>query len=240
MVYATVGFGGGSSYLAILALTSLNYTEIRTTALLCNIVVVSNASYRYYKSGYYHFKRILPLVLSSVPLAFIGATLKISQQFFFILLALTLLLAAALMLISDKEQPGGTTLFVKQKTRNLLKSLCYGGGIGFLSGIVGIGGGIFLAPLLHLTKWDNSKRIAATASFFILVNSIAGLSGQVLNPHFNINPERTLLLVSITFIGGYIGTRMAIKTLSPLHIKKITALLVAFVALKILWDICSN
>jgi len=240
MVYATVGFGGGSSYLAILALTSLSYTEIRTTALLCNIVVVSNASYRYYKNGYYHFKRVLPLVLSSVPLAFIGATLKISQQFFFVLLALTLLLAAALMLISDKEQPRGTTLFVKQKRRTLLKNLCYGGGIGFLSGIVGIGGGIFLAPLLHLTKWDNSRRIAATASFFILVNSIAGLGGQVLNPDFNTSLERTLLLVSITFIGGYIGTRMAIKTLKPLQIKKTTAVLIAFVALKIFWDIYLN
>lgn len=234
-LYASVGFGGGSSYLAVLALTSLAYTEIRATALICNIVVVSNATFLQYRNNNYNFRKVLPLVTVSVPMAFIGGYLKIEETVFYILLGATLLVAALLMLLLKGKQP--TEIQKKGNTENtiLFKNISYGGVIGFISGMVGIGGGIFLAPLLHLTQWDNSKRIAATASLFILVNSISGLSGQVLNPNFSINLELTLLLAVTVFIGGQIGTRAGIYIIKPLTLRKATALLIAFVAIKILW-----
>lgn len=229
VLYASVGFGGGSSYLAILALTTLEYTEIRATALICNIIVVSSSFILYYRNGFYNFKKVLPLVLTSIPLAFIGGYLRIEERVFFILLGTTLLIAGVLMLIRKQEVTKNTSNNISP-----IKSLSFGGGIGFISGLVGIGGGIFLAPLLHLTKWDTSKKIAATASLFILVNSIAGLGGQLTNPNFRINLTLTSILIVSTFIGGQIGTRIGIKLVNPTTLKKTTAILILYVAVKII------
>ncbi|PCH52222.1 MAG: hypothetical protein COC22_04395 [Flavobacteriaceae bacterium] len=232
ILYSSVGFGGGSSYLAVLALTSLAFIHIRAIALLCNIVVVSSGTYIYIKNKLFNWKKIIPLVLISVPMAFSGGYLKINQTFFFVLLGVTLLIAAILMWTSKYiSSKSNNTNFKKSITKNIL----YGGGIGFISGMVGIGGGIFLAPLLHLTKWDTPKKIAATSSFFILVNSIAGLGGQYLNPNFSIEPTITFILMFTVFIGGQIGSRMSVQFISPLKLKKGTALLIAFIAIRVLW-----
>ncbi|MDG1039470.1 MAG: sulfite exporter TauE/SafE family protein [Polaribacter sp.] len=232
ILYASVGFGGGSSYLAILALTGLAFTQIRATALLCNIVVVFGNVIYYQKQKKYNYKKVVPLVLFSVPFAFIGGYLKISQSFFFILLGITLLFAAISMWISKKIVASEE----KSMKLHFSKNASYGGIIGFISGMVGIGGGIFLAPLLHLTNWDTPKKIAATASLFILVNSIAGLGGQYLNPDFTINWKLTTVLLITVFIGGQIGSKLSNKFLHPIYLKKATALLIAFVSLRILFS----
>ncbi len=232
VLYSSVGFGGGSSYLAILALTSLAFIHIRAIALLCNIVVVSGGTYIYIKNNLFNWKKIIPLVLMSVPMAFIGGYLKISQTFFFILLGITLLVAAILMWVSKYISKKSESANFK---KSIKKDVSYGGAIGFVSGMVGIGGGIFLAPLLHLTKWDTPKRIAATSSFFILVNSIAGLGGQYLNPDFSIEPTITVLFMITVLVGGQIGSRLSVNLISPIKLKKGTALLIAFVGLRILW-----
>jgi len=168
----------------------------------------------------------------SVPLAFIGGYLKISQTFFFILLGITLLVAAIFMWTSKFINKKGEDLNFKN---SITKDVSYGGFIGLISGMVGIGGGVFLAPLLHLTKWDTPKKIAATSSFFILVNSIAGLGGQFLNPEFSIEPTITIILMFTVLIGGQIGSRLSVQFISPTNIKKGTALLIAFVGIRILW-----
>ena len=230
VLYSSVGFGGGSSYLAVLALTSLLFTQIRATALLCNIVVVTGNVFLYVRQKQYHWKKVIPLVLFSIPLAFIGGYLRISQTFFFILLGFTLLFAAITMWISNKTINNDNTT----TNLSLTKNAGYGGIIGFISGMVGIGGGIFLAPLLHLTNWDTPKKIAATASFFILVNSISGLIGQYTNPEFSINQNLTLLLLITVLIGGQIGSRMSNKFFTPIQLKKATAILIAFVSIRIL------
>ncbi len=231
ILYSSVGFGGGSSYLAILALTGILFTQIRATALLCNIVVVSGNVFLFYQQKKIDFKKILPLVFMSIPLAYLGGYLKISQQFFFILLGVTLLFAAISMWISKRIISNDE----KNQKINLLTNLSIGGSIGFISGIVGIGGGIFLAPLLHHTNWDTPKKIAATASFFILVNSIAGLLGQYANPDFFIDWNLTSILLMTVFIGGQIGSRMSNNYFTPIQLKKATAILIAFVSLRILW-----
>jgi hypothetical protein len=174
----------------------------------------------------------MPLVLFSIPMAFIGGYLKISETVFFILLGFTLLIAAIFMWMSKYI----AEISKEKQTRNSTsKDTSYGGIIGFISGMAGIGGGIFLAPLLHLTNWDTPKRIAATASFFILVNSIAGLIGQTQHPEFAINWKLTSVLLGVVFIGGQIGSRISFKRFSPLVLKRMTALLIAFVGMRILW-----
>ena len=139
ILYSSVGFGGGSSYLAILALTGIAFTQIRATSLLCNIVVVLSNVYLYHRQKQLDWKKIIPIVLCSVPFAFLGGYLKIDQKFFFVLLGITLLFAAVTMWISKK------LVFSEQDTDNSkpLKNSIYGGFIGFISGMVGIGGGIF-------------------------------------------------------------------------------------------------
>ena len=230
VLYSSVGFGGGSSYLAVLALTGLAFTQIRATALLCNTVVVIGNVFYFHQQKTYNFKKVIPLVLFSIPFAFIGGYLKISQTFFFILLGFTLLFAAITMWVSKK------IIASEEKTTQLKmsKNAGYGGFIGFISGMVGIGGGIFLAPLLHLTNWDTSKKIAATASLFILVNSIAGLLGQYSNPNFEIDWSLTSILLITVFIGGQIGRRLSNKLLNQIQLKKATAILIAFVSIRIL------
>ena len=231
ILYASVGFGGGSSYLAILALTGIAYTQIPSIALLCNVVVVSGNVFFYQQQKLYNWKKVIPLVAFSIPMAFIGGYLKINQTLFFILLAINLLTAAIFMWASNKmSNPKNETLKL-----SLSKNARYGGIIGFISGMVGIGGGIFLAPILHLTHWDHPKKIAATASFFILVNSIAGLMGHYVNPNFSIDWNLTAALLITVLIGGQIGNRLGASILNPIKLKKATAILIAFVGVRILW-----
>ncbi|WP_299064442.1 sulfite exporter TauE/SafE family protein [uncultured Polaribacter sp.] len=231
ILYASVGFGGGSSYLAILALTGLVFTQIRATSLLCNIVVVSGNVFLFYQQKKIDLKKITLLVLFSIPFAFLGGKLKINQNSFFILLGFTLLFAAITMWFSKRI----ATAKEISTEKNRIKNGTFGGIIGFISGMVGIGGGVFLAPLLHLTNWDTPKKIAATASVFILVNSIAGLFGQYSNPDFNIDWNLTSILLVIVFIGGQIGSRMSANFFTPIQLKKATAILIAFVSLRILF-----
>ena len=231
ILYASVGFGGGSSYLAILALTGIVFTQIRATALLCNIVVVSSNVFFFSLQKKINWKKILPLILCSIPFAYLGGYVKISQQFFFILLGSTLFFAASTMWFSKRIIASEG----KKTTSKKLKNIGFGSFIGFISGMVGIGGGIFLAPLLHLTNWDTPKKIAATASVFILVNSLAGLIGQYSSPDFYLDWNSTAVLLVTVFIGGQIGGRMRNTYYTPVQLKKATALLIAFVATRILW-----
>ncbi|SDT99334.1 hypothetical protein SAMN04487762_1153 [Polaribacter sp. Hel1_33_78] len=231
ILYSSVGFGGGSSYLAILALSGIVFTQIRATALLCNIIVVLGNVLLFHHEKKLNWKKIIPLVFLSIPFAYISGKIKISEEFFFILLGLTLLFAAITMWISKQ--------IISSDKKNInpkpIKNASFGGVIGFISGMVGIGGGIFLAPLLHLTNWDTPKKIAATASVFILVNSIAGLLGQYSNPNFEIDWNLTSILLITVFIGGQIGSRMSNKFFTPIQLKKATAILIAFVSIRILW-----
>lgn len=230
--YSSVGFGGGSSYLAILALTALSFTEIRSVALLCNIAVVSGNLFNYQRGKWIPWKQVIPLVSTSVPMAFLGGYLPINRSFFYLLLGTTLLLASLAMWYSgstyNKENYNAP---VKQR---LVKNSLLGGFIGFLSGMVGIGGGIFLAPLLHLTRWNQPKKIAATASLFIFVNSVSGILGQFSNQRFAIASYQHLWLIFAVVVGGWIGNSCSTKYLSSIQIKRATAVLIALVGLRII------
>jgi len=230
-IYSSVGFGGGSSYLAILALYALPFKEMRLIALICNIIVVTGGTIIFIRNKQVEWKKIIPLVLVSVPMAFIGAILKISQDTFFILLGCSLLVAGILLWVKTKR----ADLADIDLRTNYLRDGLLGGAIGFLSGMVGIGGGIFLSPLLNLIKWDSPKRIAATASIFILVNSLAGIAGQLKDLPPGIDYTRILVLCLAVLIGGQLGSRMASVKFNQLVVKRITAVVVFFAGMEVLF-----
>ncbi len=229
--YATVGFGGGSSYLAIMAVFGISAIVMKPTALICNIIVVSSGTYLFIKNKHLDLIKSWPIVLLSIPMAFLGGLWRISEKAFFILLGFSLIIASLLMFVD--------VLYKKVKNEdpasgsNSLLLTVIGGGVGFLSGMVGIGGGIFLSPVLHLMKWSNAKKIAGISSFFILVNSIAGLAGQITKMQFEVEFLSILPMAIAVFIGGQIGSRLGSVYLNPKIVKALTALLILYVGLRI-------
>lgn len=231
-MYSSVGFGGGSSYLLLLALFFISIPFIRTTALLCNITVVSGSVIIYYQKGLLDFKKFLPFVLVSIPLAFLGARFKLTERSFFILLGISLILAAILLLWRSLKMFSEFQIKRYPSYTNWL----FGGAIGFLAGLVGIGGGIFLAPILNLIRWEKPVKIAALASFFILVNSISGLIGLYTAGNFEFILKDTGLLLVAVFLGGQLGIRSSLKWFDGNKIRIVTAILILIVASRILMD----
>lgn len=229
-LYSSVGFGGGSSYLALMALFITDFHSIKTVALLCNLVVVSNSSYLFFKGGFFDWKKFLPLVICSLPAAFLGAMVKLTQHSFFIALGCVLILAGALLLIQIYMRPSAGP----GKPFAMWKNIVLGAATGFLSGMVGIGGGILLSPILNLMRWDDSKKIAALASFFILVNSIAGLLGQLAGGTLQFNGTLFLPLLVAVFIGGQLGTRLSLNLIKANTVKGLTGVLVVYIGLKLI------
>ncbi len=237
-LYASVGFGGGSTYIALLALADVDYRTLPVIALLCNIIVVLGGTLRFQTRGLIDWKRIWPILLLSVPAAWAGGRLAIDRDSFLILLGLSLTVAGVLLLAEPffrKRHVGSQS----PPPRAIWFAPTAGGVIGFLSGMVGIGGGIFLAPLLFLINWADGRRIAATASVFILVNSVSGLMGQLMKSQWSEGGAAILpywpLFIAV-LIGGQIGSFLASKALPEKWIERLTALLVLYVAMRILWQ----
>lgn len=229
-LYSAVGFGGGSSYLAILTLVLTSFFAIRTTALLCNLTVITGSCYLYYKNGHLPLKKFLPFVITSIPMAFIGASFRLKEQVFFILLALALIVSAIALIYQTMAL--NSNFSVKKYPPYM--SYLLGAGIGFLSGLVGIGGGIFLAPVLNHMKWDKPIVIASLASFFILVNSISGIGGLMTSNSFEIFWPEILGLLFAVLLGGQLGVRLSIGKLSAKRIRMLTGVLVLFVGIRVL------
>ncbi|WP_373517198.1 sulfite exporter TauE/SafE family protein [Pricia sp.] len=230
-LYSSVGFGGGSSYLALLALFLGGFFAIRSIALICNLIVVSGSTYLYFKEGHAKIRDFLPFVITSIPLAFIGASFRLEEHIFFILLGFSLVTSSLFLAWQTFSKK---TPLERVKTYPKYLSYVLGGGIGLLSGLVGIGGGIFLAPILNHLRWDKSIKIAALASFFILVNSLSGIAGLVQGDMLQLPWKETLALAASVLIGGQLGIRISLKRLTPNGIKRVTALLVFVVGIRIL------
>src|SRR5258708_31262849 len=154
----------------------VDFQVMRPTSLLCNVIVVTAGTYIFYREGHLDIRKSWPFFAGSIPFAFLGGYWPIRENAFFVILGISLIAAAFLLWFQDSLQRNSQAVAATSENRALTFGL--GGGIGFLSGLVSIGGGIFLSPLLHLLKWDVAKRISALASLFFLVNSIRGLHGQ--------------------------------------------------------------
>ena len=230
ILYSSVGFGGGSTYLALLLIWGIPYYIFPVIALLCNIIVVSGNSYNYVRAGNYNYKLLTPFLIGSIPFAFFGGTLKIDKEIFEILLFIVLSSAGILLLINNKSYDAKSLIVIKLY---FFISLLIGSFLGLISGIVGIGGCLFLSHFLFLLKAEKPKVIVTTASIFILINSISGVLGQftkenVINDLFLYWP----LFLSV-LMGGYIGNYINLKFLSNRALTIITSLLVIFVSIRI-------
>ena len=227
IIYSSVGFGGGSTYLALLLLWGVPYTVFPIIALSCNIIVVLGNCINYTRAGNLNFKLLIPYLIGSIPLAYLGGALPIQKEIFEILLFSILTIAGFLLLINFKTYDDSNDIY-----RNIPYPLAIiiGGILGFVSGVVGIGGGIFLSPILYLLKAANPNHITTTVSLFILINSIFGIFGQItkdINLHEITN---YLYLLIAVFVGGQIGNFLNIKIIPTRILALITSLLVIFVA----------
>ena len=229
ILYSSVGFGGGSTYLALLLIWEIPYFIFPVIALICNIIVVTGNSFNYIRAGNHNIKLLIPFLIGSIPFAFIGGTLIINKEIFEILLFIVLSFAGLLLLINNKSYEQKKIVL---KKLNFFISIFIGSILGLVSGIVGIGGGIFLSPILFLLKADYPKNIVTTASLFILINSISGIFGQLTKE--NVINEITAywpLFLSV-FIGGLLGNYLNLKIFSSRIMALITSLLVLFVAVR--------
>ncbi len=229
LIYSSVGFGGGSTYLAILLIWGVPYTIFPVIALVCNIIVVSGNSINFIRSKNINFNLLFPYLIGSIPFAFIGGSIKIEKSLFEILLFCVLLVAGIFLLIESKS-------FNKEQIKinkiPRLISISIGSIIGFMSGLVGIGGGIFLSPLLFLMKAGYPKHITSSASIFILINSIFGIAGQLTKDQILDQVITYWPLFLSVLIGGQIGSLLNIKFLSNKILALLTSFLVIFVAIR--------
>ena len=233
LIYSAVGFGGGSTYIALLALSDYPAEVVPLIALPCNIAVVSVGSYLAVHRRDFDWRLSVPFFVASVPMAFVGGLIPLDATVYFLLLGLSLA-TAGVSLIVRTAPDSATTL----GARGWGLASVIGGGLGLLSGMVGIGGGIFLAPILHHLRWASSKTIAALCSFFILINSLSGLAGQTLKTGTDSAIsglyEAIPLLIAVV-LGGVVGGRFVIEGVANQRVAQLTGLLVLLVGLRILW-----
>ncbi len=236
-IYSSVGFGGGSTYLALLLLWGIPYTIFPVIALSCNIIVVTGNCINYTRAGNLDLKFLAPYLVGSIPMAFIGGALPIEKELFEILLFIILLLAGLFLLINFKTFDDNEENYRKIP---LPLSLLIGGILGFVSGVVGIGGGIFLSPILFLLRAAKTKVIITTASVFILINSLSGIIGQLTKNQVLVEIINYWPLLIAVLIGGQIGNFLNIKILPTKILALTTSALVLFVAIRMFFKIFIN
>ena len=234
ILYSSVGFGGGSTYLALLLIWGVPYFIFPVIALSCNIIVVSGNCFNYIRKGNLNLRLLIPYLIGSVPLAYIGGTLYIEKQIFEILLFLVLSTCGILLLFNFKSYEERPITYRKVPYST---SIIIGGILGFVSGVVGIGGGIFLSPILFLLRAGQTKQIITTTSLFILINSIFGIIGQLSKDDVLFETSSYLYLFISVLIGGQIGNFLNIKIFSTRVLTLITAFLVIFVAIRMVFKL---
>ena len=222
VLYSSVGFGGGSTYLALLLIWGVPYFIFPVIALSCNIIVVSGNCFNYIKAGNLNLKLLVPYLIGSIPLAFIGGSLPIEKRLFEILLFLVLATAGALLLLNFKSYDDKEENYRKI---SIPVSILIGGALGFIAGIVGIGGGIFLSPILFLIRAGRPKHIVTTASLFILINSVSGIIGQLTKNAVLIEIPNYWYLLAAVLIGGQLGNFLNLKIFPTRILALVTAIL---------------
>ena len=229
ILYSSVGFGGGSTYLALLLIWGIPYSIFPLIALSCNIVVVTGNCFNYIRAGNLKLKLLIPYLIGSIPLAYIGGAIPIEKKLFEILLFLVLATAGTSLLFNFKSYNDKEESYRKIPT---VISIIIGGILGFISGIVGIGGGIFLSPILFLLRAGKPKYIVTTASLFILINSISGIIGQLTKNDVFMELSNYWYLIVAVIIGGQIGNFLNLKIFPVRILALVTASLVLFVAIR--------
>jgi len=229
ILYSSVGFGGGSTYLALLFIWGVPYFIFPLIALACNIVVVSGNCFNYIRAGNLNLKLLIPYLIGSIPLAFIGGSLPIEKKFFEILLFSVLAVAGVLLLFKFKSYEDKEEDYRKIP---VVISVLVGGILGFISGVVGIGGGIFLSPILFLIRAGRPKHIVTSTSLFILINSLSGIIGQLTKNAVLSEIQNYWFLLLAVLIGGQVGNFLNLKIFPTRVLALVTSCLVLFVAIR--------
>jgi uncharacterized membrane protein YfcA len=225
MLYSSVGHAGASGYIAVMSLASLAPEVIKPAALCLNILVAGIASWHFIRAGHFSWRLFWPFALPAVPLAFVGGHLTLPAPAFKILLGAVLLFSALRFAVDAREAP-------EIKPVPLPAALGCGAGIGLLSGLTGTGGGIFLTPLLLHMRWAQPQRAAAVSALFILLNSSAGLAGNLASTRAL--PEAMLPLLAAAAAGGFIGSRLGSLHVPPWAIKRLLAAVLSIAGLKLI------
>lgn len=226
--YASVGHGGASGYLAVLSFFGLAPAAMAPGALCLNLLVAGTSFVSYQRAGHFAPRLLWPFLLTSIPFAFLGGLTPVSARFYLLLLALALVFAAYRLLVVVPPQQEETIL----RLPSFWVALPVGAAIGFLSGVVGVGGGIFLSPLIILLKWADAKRTAAASAAFIWVNSLAGLYGQLLRK--TVDWQALLWLVAAAFAGGLAGSYVGARRLPGLWLRRILGVVLLVATVKLL------
>ena len=224
-MYSSIGHGGASGYIALMAIFNLSPEIMRPTGLILNLFVSGIAFYHFWKNGYFNKKLFFIFSISSIPLSFIGGTLIIDSTIYKITLGIILLFSIVRIISKSKNEN-------KTKPINIPKGIIIGGLIGFLSGLIGIGGGIILSPIILLLSWGKIKESAAVSALFIWVNSVAGLLGQYSN---EIELSKYIwIYILMVVIGGYFGSYISAKYLSNKLLKGLLSLIIISASLKLI------
>lgn len=226
-LYSSVGHGGGSGYIAVLALFGTATATVKTSSLMLNIVVSAIAFYHYYRAGHFRWRLFMPFALMSVPFAYIGAGLPLADAMYKKILALCLVFSIVRLLWNKTSELRQT------KPLNIYWSLIIGACIGLLSGMLGIGGGIILSPILLVLNWANMKETAAVSALFILVNSMAGMGallqkGIVLESHI-------FVLILLAISGGALGAYLGSKKMNLQVMKNILSVVLMIAVVKLVF-----
>ncbi|MDQ0638644.1 putative membrane protein YfcA [Pedobacter sp. W3I1] len=226
-LYASVGHGGASGYLALMAIFAISPAVMKPTALLLNLFVSSTSFIQFYRGGHFKWKTFWPFALASIPLSFVGGMMVIESSIYKKILGLLLLIPVIRFFFFKNTNPKDF------KPSNIPLSLAIGGIIGLLSGMIGIGGGIILSPILLLLKWTDQKQTAAISAAFIFVNSVAGLAGQLIKG-FEFN-NHMLVYVGVAFVGGICGAYFGALKFPQAVLKNVLACVLALAAYKLLF-----
>lgn len=226
LLYASVGHGGASGYLALMAIYGFAPEVMKPSALILNLFVSLTSFIMFYKGGHFKWKLFLPFALASIPFSFLGGTITLDAPIYKKVLGVLLLFPVTRFFFYPNTEDSNL------KSSNSIISLLIGAIIGFLSGLIGIGGGIILSPVLLLLKWTNQKQTAAISALFIFVNSIAGLAGQISK---GIHIDNTVIgFIAIAFIGGLGGSWLGSLKLNQLYLKYTLAIVLLMASVKLI------
>lgn len=230
MIYSSAGYGGGSSYLSIMAMINIPYKTYPTLALICNLIVVSGSAFKFLKQKLIEWKKIFPWIIPSIPLAYFGSRTHMPEKSFISLLSLLLFIAGLRIILNNLSKKESVQIHVPGK----IKTSLIGGSLGMISGIVGIGGGIFLSPLMHYWKMDRARNIAIMTTLFIFFNSLSGLIGKMQDPDKFLMSFNYWPFLLAVFVGGQVGSHWCLYKASEKEIAIISGAL-SIIASITLW-----
>lgn len=225
ILYSSVGHGGASGYLAVMALFGLDPAMMKPAALIMNIFVTVLVLFRLNRAGHFNWRLFIPFIIASIPLAFLGGAYTLNSTAYKVIVGLALILAMWRMLVVVENNDN-------IRMPKLWVAVPVGGFLGFISGLTGVGGGIFLSPLLLLFNWTNMRGSAAIAAAFILVNSIAGIAGYATTA--TQWPSGIPALVVAALVGGVIGSELCLRRLAPNQLRKVLAVVLAIAGTKMI------